>query len=60
MAKIVLNTVATHGVVGAERVIERPSEHYRQLVKESNARIISEQKKNALTYQKAATYLAKY
>lgn len=60
MSKIVLNTVAKHGVVGAELVSPSPSDRYKQLVKESNDRIISEQKNCAITYQKASLYLAKY
>ncbi len=60
MGKIVLNVVATRGVVGAERVESKPSEHYRKLVEASKTRIMNEQKNCAITYQKAATYLAKY
>ncbi len=60
MGKIVLNPVARNGVVGAERINSAPSERYQQLVRESNARIINEQKINAITYQKASLYMAKY
>lgn len=60
MGKIILNAVARNGVDGAELVNSVPSEKYQQLVRESNARIINEQKNCAITYQKASLYLAKY
>jgi hypothetical protein len=60
MASLVVNAVAKTGVVKGAKRVKKPTKKYQQLIKDANARIIEDQKNCAITYQKAASYLAKY